>query len=287
MSELDVSVVIPVRDGEDSLPPLLDSLERQTHPRDRFEVIVVDNASRDRTADVARARGALVVSDPVPSRAGARNSGAAAASSDLIAFVDADCVAAPSWLASLVGCRERGALVAGHVETTTRPEPNSVERFERLWRFGQEQWVAQGWAATANLLVRRDVFEELGGFDTSFKIAGEDVDLCFRATARGYGLAYCGDAIVTHYAESELRPMLRRAFRLGHGVNQAYHRYGAGYRAWRRPAPLVQGDLALALNGIDAGSLAPGERRVLRRLARAGYAARMLGSLWAELERAH
>ena len=285
METVEVSVVIPARDAESAVRVLLGSLDSQTLPRERFEVIVVDNASRDDTAAVARGMGATVVTDPMPSRAGARNTGAGAARGDAIAFIDSDCVADPNWLAALLECGARGDLLAGRVVTTTRPGPNAVERFEARTRFGQEQWVAEGWAATANLLVPRALFEELGGFDASFRIAGEDADLCYRATAAGYRLAYCADAIVTHYAESELVPMLRRAFRLGHGAEQFNHRYGAGDRAWRRPG-LLRGDGTLAFTGIDAGSLSPGEQRRMRALARAGYAARMMGSLWATLERA-
>src|SRR5439155_12779705 len=93
-----VSVVIPVRDGAASLPPLLDALAAQTLRREEFEVIVVDNASTDGTADVARAAGARVVSEAIANRSRARNAGFAAAQTDLIAFTDGDCVPDPRWL---------------------------------------------------------------------------------------------------------------------------------------------------------------------------------------------
>jgi hypothetical protein len=64
----EISVVVPARNGARSLPALLDSLARQTLSRERFEVVVVDNASSDRTAEIARAAGAVVVSEPLPNR---------------------------------------------------------------------------------------------------------------------------------------------------------------------------------------------------------------------------
>src|SRR3954468_9462044 len=119
MPGVDVSVVVPVRDGAASLPRLLASLATQTIRRERFELIVVDNASRDASASIARRAGATVVSEPVPNRARARNAGVAASSARLLAFIDADCVASPEWLEGLVGCADRAPLVAGRVITTT------------------------------------------------------------------------------------------------------------------------------------------------------------------------
>jgi glycosyltransferase involved in cell wall biosynthesis len=284
--EPSVSVIVPVRNGATSIPPLLDSLAAQTFSAERFEVIVVDNGSTDGTGAIAERYGVRVVNDPVPNRSRARNRGAAVARSRLYAFTDADCVADSRWLEQLVAHADRAPLLAGEVRLRTRQAPNAVERFEALWRFGQAAWVPQGWAATANLLVDAEAFEAIGGFDTTWRHIGEDVDFCFRARRAGYELAYCGEAIVDHDGERELAPLLRRCFRHGYSVNQAYYRLGAGYRAWRDPVPAVIGDRALKQFGHSPGGFDRREWRRMARLARLGYAARILGSLWAEAVRA-
>jgi GT2 family glycosyltransferase len=281
-----VSVIVPVRNGAGSLPALLDSLRRQSLAAASFEVVVVDNASSDRSADVAVRGGARVVREPVANRARARNRGVEAARARLYAFTDADCVAAPHWLERLVGCADRAPLVAGPVRTRVSERPNAIERFEALWRFGQESWVRQGWAATANLAVAAGAFEAVGGFDPSLRHIGEDVDLCLRARAAGFELGWCPDAEVGHDAESRLLPTLKRAYRHGYSVNQVYYRFGLGYRAWRDPAPALVGDRALRLLGTDPGRFEPRERRRMVRLARLGYAGRVVGSAWADLVRA-
>jgi len=156
----EVSVIVPVRNGEVSIPPLLRSLDTQTLERKRYEVIVVDNDSSDRTAEVAAATGARVVCEPIANRSRARNRGAAHAASRLYAFTDADCVAHAEWLEALLRCQGHASLVAGDVKLNTSQRPNAIERFEALWRFGQEAWVRQqGWAATANLLVHGEAFD--------------------------------------------------------------------------------------------------------------------------------
>lgn len=283
---LEVSVVIPVRDGEGSLPALLDSLDGQTLARERFEVIVVDNASRDATAGLARSRGATVVFEPVPNRSRARNAGVAAARADYIAFTDADCVAAPGWLEAMLACRGRAPLVAGPVEVTTGTPPNAVERFEALWRFGQEHWVQEGWAATANLAVERAALDAVGGFDPGYRHIGEDVDLCLRARDAGFELGWCPDALVAHDAEDRPGKMLKRAFFHGYSGNQAHYRLGVGLRAWAHPGALVSGDRALRQIGAAPQSFDAHEWRRMGRIARAVYAMRVAGSVWAEVRRA-
>ncbi len=279
-------MIVPVRNGAGSIPPLLESLAAQTLTAERYEVIVVDNASSDGTGEIAGRYGARVVAEPVANRSRARNSGAAAALARLYAFTDADCVADSGWLEQLLGCAGLAPLVAGPVRLVTSEPPNVVERFEALWRFGQESWVKDGWAATANLLVDAEAFDAVGGFDPTWRHIGEDVDFCFRARDAGYSLAYCPTAVVEHEGERKLGPLLKRCFRHGYSVNQAYYRLGAGYRAWRDPWPAIRGDRALRQFGYSAGGFDSGEWRAMARLARMGYAARIAGSIWAEICRA-
>ena len=282
----DISVVIPVRNGARSLPALLHSLAAQSLPAERFEVIVVDNGSADSTRQLAERAGARVVSEPIPNRARARNRGVQAASAPRVAFTDADCVATPGWLQAFLERGPDAPLVAGDVVVTTRPEQSALERFERLWRWGQSSWVLQGWAATANLAVTKAAFEAVGGFDPAYAHIGEDADFCIRAGRAGFGLAFCADAVITHDADRELGEFLRRAFRHGYSSAQAYHRLGVGHRAWRDPLPAISGRRALAFHGQRPTGISIGEYRRMTVFARLNYGARMAGSIWAELKRA-
>ena len=281
------SVVVPARDAAATLPALLSSLARQElASRGELEVLVVDNASRDATAQVAGAAGARVVTEVVPGRARARNAGAAAASAGRLLFVDADCVADPGWARALVACLEDAPLVAGPVRLRSGEPPNAVERLERLWRFDQEGHVRRdGWAASANLAMRRDAFEAVGGFDPGFERIGEDVDLCLRAAGAGHALAFCPEAVVSHPVESSLRTLARRGVAHGWSNLQLARRHPgrAGSAYWRHPAPLVRGDWALRRFVEEPSKLPSGERRRLLAIARVEYGARVAGSAWAAL----
>jgi GT2 family glycosyltransferase len=278
------TVVIPARNASAALPRLLASLGAQTV--DDFEVVVVDNASTDDTAAVAARLGARVVAEPRTSRARARNAGAAAAVGERIAFIDAECTAEPGWLEALLRCLERAPLVAGPVRVRTSAAPGLLERFDVMWRFHQRQHVeADGWAASANLAIARSAFDAIGGFDPAYVHIGEDVDLCLRAGAAGYRIAFCPDASISHPAEDSLQATLRRAYRQGWSMVQHHHRLPGpiGGRLHLHPGPLVRGDWALRRFGIDPDALEPAERRRMMRLARLEYAARMAGSLHAQL----
>jgi len=280
MDGSNVSVVIPVLNGARALPGLLGALATQTLPPS--EVVVVDNGSTDATASVAGALGVRVVTEPRRGRARARNAGAAAATTDLIAFTDADCMPAPEWLQELAACLVRAPLAAGRVELRTGEPPSRWERLERLWRFDQERSVAAGWAATANLGVRRDAFEAVGGFDESYRQIGEDVDFCLRARRAGFDLSYCDGAVTRHDAERDARTIFMRAVSHGWSSQQHARRWAGvvGWEHWRHPMPIVSGDWALRRFGPDAVA----ERELLWP-ARLEYAGRVVGSALAAARR--
>jgi glycosyltransferase involved in cell wall biosynthesis len=281
----EISVIVPVRDGASSLPALLSSLRAQDLDPGRFEVLVVDNGSRDGSGRLAASFGARVECEPMPNRSRARNAGVKAARADLLAFIDADCTASPQWLSKLLACRGRAPLIAGPVEMETQDPPNSIEQFEACWRFDQKGSVSQGWATTANLMVERSAFDAVGGQDPVYDY-GEDVDFCIRAQRSGFELAYCESAVVRHGAERKLRPVLRRAFLHGYGAAQLMRRLGVGHVAWRHPRPLVSPRAALAWHSVPPDRISGSVGHRLAAVAYAAYAARIGGSLWALLRRA-
>ena len=189
-------MIIPARDAAEILPRALGGVSAQ-ELEGGYEVIVVDDGSRDGTAAVAEAAGARVVRhEHALGPGGARNSGAAAARSPAFAFLDADCVPAPGWLEAGLEALEHAGVVQGHVE----PDPQA-ERGP----FDRSLWVtrATGLFESANLFVRREVFEQVGGFDDGLlAIAGahfgEDVVFGWRARRAGAMTAFCPGALAHH-----------------------------------------------------------------------------------------
>jgi glycosyltransferase involved in cell wall biosynthesis len=191
-----VSVVVPARDAAGTLGATLTGLAAQSRAPD--EVIVVDDGSSDAT--VALAEASAVVTRVVRGRGegpgAARNAGAAVAAGDVLAFLDADCVPEPGWLAAGLGALAQADLVQGR---TTPPPGAHVGPFDRTL------WVTAPWGLfeTANLFVTRALFEDLGGFEpwlspARSKELAEDVWFGWRAVRAGARTAFCDAALVHH-----------------------------------------------------------------------------------------
>ena len=190
-----VSVVIPARDAEAMIGRTVAAACAQELD-EAFEVIVVDDGSGDRTGTVAAEAGARVVrNEQALGPADARNAGVAAARGELIAFTDADCVPAPGWLRAGVAALTRADLVQGRVE----PEPGEdVGPFDHVISVREES----GLYETANLLVRREWFERVGGFRAFLDPArghfGEDLVFGWAIRRAGGRSAFAADALVHH-----------------------------------------------------------------------------------------
>lgn len=197
-----VSVIVPVRDGAATIGSCLGALAALDYPRERLEVVVVDNRSRDDTRDVvARHPVRLVCEDAVQSSYAARNRGVAAASGAILAFTDADCVPDRAWLRALVAPFVSADVggVAGAIEAFAAT--STVERFQARRAIRAERAFAHPvlpFAQTANAAYPRDLVVALGGFDARLPFGG-DLDFSWRLQREtGRRLAYAPDALVRH-----------------------------------------------------------------------------------------
>jgi glycosyltransferase involved in cell wall biosynthesis len=216
----EVSVVIPALDAADGLRVTLDALAAAESPP-RFEVIVVDNGSRDDTVAVASGHdlGVRVLREPTPGPYAARNTGMAAAHGRIIALTDADCTPVPRWLSAGVAEIAGGAdLVGGRiVQRSTGPRASMWESYDRATYLNQQAFVTeQRFAATANLFVRAAVVADVGAFRPELTASG-DLEFGHRATDRGYCLVYSDAAAVLHEPRTTLRDTWRLHRKLGCG----------------------------------------------------------------------
>lgn len=213
-----VSVVVPVLDDATRLRACLDALAEQVGAPP-FEVVVVDNGSTDGTAQVAREHPLrpVVVHEPRRGSYAARNAGLAAAGGALLAFTDADCVPAPDWVAEGVRALAAHPVVGGDVVARRSPCPSVWERYDRAVYLRQRDLVEQqGFAATADLWVRREVVEQVGRFDPALTSSG-DLEWGRRAAARGYRAAFAPAVQVGHAPRTTAAQTWRLHRRLGAG----------------------------------------------------------------------
>lgn len=274
-----VSVVVPTRDRAGYLEVTLASLADQDFA-EPYEVIVVNDGSRDATEDVARRAGVSVLTqDPPRGPNAARNTAVASAQADLIAFVDDDVFAPREWLRSLVeGARlhaDAGA-VGGPIRARLEgPSPRSCGREAppvTTLDLGSED-VETELVWSANMLVHREAFERVGPFDESRPPGGDEEDWLRRLTESGGHVFYVADAVIDHRRtgdDARLRALMRSAYHRGRNL-RAYDESrgvapgaggeirvlaGCGWHVVRRACP--QG---LIMGAHSAGRLVQALRR--------------------------
>lgn len=166
MTCMHLSVVIPAfneaRLIERCLRSIAESIAANQQAGFIAEIIVVDNNSTDNTAELARQAGARVVFEPINQIGRARNAGAAQATGDWLLFLDADSLLSPGLLADILQVIESGKFVG--CGSTLRMEGLPWWASMTLW-FWTSVSVFCRWAAGALVVCRRDVFQDVGGFD--------------------------------------------------------------------------------------------------------------------------
>jgi glycosyltransferase involved in cell wall biosynthesis len=227
----DVSVVVPVHDAEATLPACLQSLQSQSLAADRYEIVVVDNNSRDGSAAVARLHpGVTVVEERRQGAYAARNRGLGLARGRVVAFTDPDCVAAPDWLEKALAALAVETVVAVG-ETIPAGSSRALELLSTYARL-KDEFVFGGsdrelyYGRTNNMAVLRSVFDTVGPFVEQPR--GADV-LLVRAAIEHYGtgrVRFVSQMRVTHDELAEVGSYLRKM-----------HIYGYAYHGYREAAP--------------------------------------------------
>ena len=197
-----VSVVVCAYNAERTMDQCLASLEVLNYPD--YEVIVVNDGSRDRTREIAESYGyCRIINQPNKGLSAARNVGAEAATGQIVAYTDSDCVADPDWLTYLVAKMEASNLVACGGPNFPPPEDNLVPAAVAVAPGGPTHVLISDEIAEhiagCNMAFRREVLTQLGGFDPVYRAAGDDVDICWRLQDAGYTIGFSPAAVVWHF----------------------------------------------------------------------------------------
>jgi glycosyltransferase involved in cell wall biosynthesis len=240
-----VSVVICAYNAERTMRPCLESLNRLDYPN--YEVVIVDDGSRDRTAEIAMDFPDFrLIRQPNKGLSVARNVGMHAAGGEIVAYTDSDCVVDPHWLSFMVRAMNDGGFDGcggpnyapheeGWVEACVAASPGAPchvltadDRAEHL--------------AGCNMAYRKAALLEIDGFDPQFTAAGDDVDACWRMLDAGFTLGFCPSAFVWHFRRNTVKAYYGQQRGYGKAEAMLYVKYPERFNAlgqikWRGTIP--------------------------------------------------
>lgn len=216
-----VTVVIANYNGERTLNACLESLGRIDYPD--YEVILVDDGSKDRSVEIARAHRHVLLAEHGQNQglSAARNTGIARATGEIVAFTDSDCRVDEDWLRYLVGdlLVSDFAGIGGH--NLFPPEDSAVAAAVMASPGGPAHVMLTDKQAEhipgCNMAFYRQALWDLGGFDPLFRTAGDDVDICWRLEQAGCKIGFSHGGFVWHYRRSTVRDYLKQQ----HGYGEA------------------------------------------------------------------
>jgi O-antigen biosynthesis protein len=216
-----VSVVVCTFNGGRTLQATLEGIERLEYQE--LEVIVVDDGSTDDTAAVAAEFDVRLIRTPNAGLACARNIGAAAATGEIVAYLDDDAWPDPHWAHYLADTFHRTG--SGAVGGPNIPPPGASAVAESVAHSpgGPVHVLVSDTEAEhicgCNFSIRHEVLMELGGFDPQFRAAGDDVDLCWRLQEAGQRIGFNPAAMVWHQRRNSLRAYWQQ--QRGYGRSEA------------------------------------------------------------------
>ncbi|NUQ10859.1 MAG: glycosyltransferase [Gemmatimonadaceae bacterium] len=234
-----VSVVVCTHNGSRTLRECLDGISRLRYPD--YEVIVIDDGSRDHSAEIAREFDVRLISTPNQGLSAARNLGAREATGRIVAYIDDDATPDPDWLLYLARTYASGDFVAVGGPNIPPPGDGLIAECVARAPGGPMHVMLTDRVAEhipgCNMSFDRERLLAIGGFDTQFRVAGDDVDVCWRLQERGWQIAFSPSAVVWHHRRNSVKTYLRQ--QKGYGRAEAMlerkwpQKYNAaGHVAW-------------------------------------------------------
>ena len=257
-----ISVIVPALNEERTIRECLASLLRMDYPQERREILVVDNGSTDRTAEIVKSFPVRYLREERRGASHARNRGIEASQGDIFAFTDADCVVTTGWLRELVlgFDSEEVGIVAG--EVVAYPPETTVE----LYTAKRKPFFFQGrslsspvppWFMGGSVAIRREVVNQIGLFDSRFTGAGaEDIDYSWRFFQLvSLEMIYRPKAIAFHHHRLTTWTLFKQYQGYGYGQAVLCRKYQEKRLwGWRRELK-AYGDISLAVLALGRAAI--------------------------------
>lgn len=233
-----VTVVVCTCNGARWIGNCLDSLARIEYPD--FEVIVVNDGSRDPTSELVKPYGVRLIEIPNSGLSHARNVGMRAATGEIVAYVDDDVRVDPHWLQYLVHAFRDGSFAAVGGPNIAPAGDGPVAECVANAPGGPVHVLLADQIAEhipgCNMAFRKTVLESIGGFDTRFRVAGDDVDICWRLLDDGNKIGFHAGAMVWHHRRNSIRAYWKQQVGYGRAEALLQKKWPEKYNAAGQPS---------------------------------------------------
>ena len=217
-----VSIIIPIYNAKSTLAMCLESIQGLDYPRDKFEVIVIDNGSNDESVEIAKKFDVKLYHETtIQSSYAARNKGVKGAKGELLAFTDADCIVTQGWLKHLVKDWDDESIGCFAGEIMPYKPETLIEifsdRINILRQAGTLNCAYRPYSQTANSGYRRKVFDKIGLFNAEL-VSGGDADISWRMQREtSLKIKFIPEALVYHKHRTSFRGLYKQFRRYEHG----------------------------------------------------------------------
>jgi|YelNatPaOPRAMG01_1025707.scaffolds.fasta_scaffold02688_8 glycosyltransferase involved in cell wall biosynthesis len=227
MNEVDVSIIIPVKNGANTIRDLLESLMKLEYDRKKYEVIVVDGYSTDGTRELVLKYPVKLVMQEGDGLNAARNTGVKNSKGRIIAFTDADCIVPRDWVKNIVSCFKDDdvACIGGSVKGLSKSFTSIYVDNTGLHimpRYKKQKtlnlWRVFSYPAGCNIAFRRDLLINIGLFNEAIKYGYDDLELIERLGLNGYKIRLEPNVIVFHQHRNSIIKLIKQTYRYGRGA---------------------------------------------------------------------
>ncbi|MEG4813838.1 glycosyltransferase [Microcoleus sp. K5-D4] len=221
------SIIVPTYNRPDKLAACLQSFVNLEYPRDKFQVIVVNDSTeislQSTISPFQNQLNLILLTQPNSGPAIARNTGSFAATGKFLVFTDDDCTVATDWLQTLETrfSKTPDCLIGGRIINALPDNIYSTasqQLIDYLYSYYNAIPERAKYFTSNNFALPADSFQKIGGFGTTFSFAGEDREFCHRWLNSGCGAVYAPEVIVYHAHKMTLHKFWQQQFKYGKGA---------------------------------------------------------------------
>ncbi|NCO97136.1 MAG: hypothetical protein COY38_05055 [Candidatus Aenigmarchaeota archaeon CG_4_10_14_0_8_um_filter_37_24] len=215
-----VSIIVPAYNAEKTIELCLKSLLNQSYQKNKYEILVVDDGSKDKTKNIIRKFNRVkLIEQNHRGPSVARNLGAKKSKNDLILFIDSDCIAPKYWIKNIIKPFKDKDVIAVSGAYKTKNKDKLIARFvgfeieERHKKLGREI----DFVSTFSAAYLRKIYLKVGGLDEKFtRASADDTSLSFKLDRLGKKMIFEPKAYVYHHHPDNLKKYLKRKFWMGY-----------------------------------------------------------------------